>query len=239
MKKAILTSSLIIASLTSTSATYAASTQVKQGTIFTTSTIAGAILGGPVGFFLGAIGGAYMGEQIDKADKVDLMQEKLEEAEFRVTELHTQLAQVVDQTTDLPQNVDLTGAKDKSLSLQALKLQVLFHTGEDQISRRSKEKMNALSLFLQEHPNLNVRLDGHADPRGTDEYNNVLSDQRALAVQRALEIHGIDSSRIERRAFGASRSMTTMGDTEGYALDRRVDIKVYSPTGTKSLAQLN
>jgi len=237
MKKVIVISSLIIASLTSISSTYAASTEIKQGTVFTTTTIAGAVLGGPVGFFLGAIGGAYMGEQIEKADKAHDMQGKLTEAESQLAQLHTQIGLMNDQAISLRHGNGLIQGKD--LALQALKLQILFHTGADQISSRSKEKVGALAAFLQEHPKVNVRLGGHADPRGTDEYNNVLSDQRALAVQSALEIQGIDSGRIERNAYGSSQSTTVMGDTEGYAMDRRVDIEIFSATESKGLAQLN
>ena len=69
------------------------------------------------------------------------------------------------------------------------------------------------------------------------EYNNVLSDQRALTVQTALEKSGIDSYRIERRAFGADKSQAINGDYEAYAMERRVDIEIYNPMIVSSLVQ--
>ena len=92
MKKTIAISAIIIASLATIPAIYAISMQSKQKSVFTATAISGAILGGPIGFFLGALGGTYVGEQIDKTDKIKIMQWKLEEAETHIAELYTQLA---------------------------------------------------------------------------------------------------------------------------------------------------
>ncbi len=202
-------------------------TGLKQGAVFTTSTIAGAVLGGPVGFILGALGGAYMGEQIEKADHADYTAWELAEAEDQIVELHTQLASANNAVENL-----------SNVAMQSLEFQVLFHTGEDQLNTRSVKRVEALGRYLEKNPGLSVRLVGRADPRGTDEYNNVLSEHRALAVQNALETYGIESHRIERRAYGASQSTAAKGDHEAYALERRVDIEVFNPAA-KGFAQLN
>ena len=227
MKKAIAVSSVVIASCIAAPATFAVSTEVKQGTIFTTSTVAGAVLGGPVGFILGALGGAYMGEQMEKADSADKTSWKLAEAEAHIAELHTQLAQANTRASDLA-----------DFAMDSLEFQVLFHTGADSLTQRGKEKVAALAAFLRDNPGLSVRLGGHTDPRGTDEYNNVLADHRALAVQNALEVRGVTLDRIERRAFGASQSTSSKGDFEKYAMERRVDIEIFDPVNTAGMAQL-
>src|SRR5690606_14699506 len=61
-----------------------------------------------------------------------------------------------------------------------LEFQVLFATGEDSLSSQDSKRIKSLATYLMNNPELKVRLDGHADPRGTDEYNNVLSEERAL-----------------------------------------------------------
>ncbi|MEX1032341.1 MAG: OmpA family protein [Cellvibrionaceae bacterium] len=228
MKKLLLITSIALAS---TSATVPATagekaTTLKQGAVFSTAAITGAVAGGPLGFILGAIGGAYLGEQIKTADNAQFTELELAENKMQVAELQTQLAQA-----------DAKVGKLSQLALDKLEFQILFHTGADQLTERGEARVGALAKFLQQHPGLSVRLTGYADPRGTDEYNNVLSDHRAQAVQAALKNAGVDNYRIERRAFGADKSMAPKGDYEAYAMERRVDIEIFNPLVANSLVQ--
>lgn len=201
-------------------------TSLKQGAVFTTSTVLGAVAAGPVGFILGALGGAYLGEQVKKADQAQFTELELAEHKMQVAELQTKLAQADSKVGELTQ-----------LALDKLEFQVLFHTGADQLTERGLERVVALASFLQQHPGLAVRLTGYADPRGTDEYNNVLSEHRARAVEDALHAMGIENYRIERRSFGADKSLAPKGDYEAYAMERRVDIEIYNPMVVDTLVQ--
>ena len=146
--------------------------------------------------------------------------------EQQIAELKTRIARADAEIGELSQ-----------LALDKLEFQVLFHTGADQLTNRGQARVAALASFLQQHPGLSVRLTGHADPRGTDEYNNVLSDERALSVQKSLEAAGISEYRIERRAFGSLESSSQKGDFEAYAMDRRVEIEIFNPVINPSLVQ--
>lgn len=121
---------------------------------------------------------------------------------------------------------------------EPLQLEVLFETGDDQLSRDNHRALGVLARFLLEYPHLAIRLDGFADPRGTDEYNNVLSDYRARAVQEALIAAGIAPGRIERRVHGAGLTRATAGNYQSYALERRVDIHIYNPAEHEALAAI-
>ena len=118
MKKIIAISSLVMASIASAPSSFAVSTDVKQGTVFTTSTVAGAVLGGPVGFILGALGGAYMGEQIEKADNAGKDAWRLAEAEAHIADLHTQLAQASGRQV-IPVIADVTRADGAQQAIDA------------------------------------------------------------------------------------------------------------------------
>ncbi|SDK79931.1 OmpA family protein [Microbulbifer yueqingensis] len=193
-------------------------TPAKQATVFTGAAVAGAAVGGPVGFIAGALGGAWLGEQIRQAEEADM--------------LATQLSASRAELGDLAQQLDAarTSANDAStLALDSLQFQLLFSTGEDRLQESQLAQVAALADFLRRHPDLQVQLEGRADPRGTDGYNNVLSDQRALSVQRALQEQGIDPARISRRAMGSTYSQATRGDTDAYAMERRVDIYFQLP----------
>ena len=228
MKKLAIATSIALVATGATEAAMAADkkTQRKQEAVVLTSAFVGAAAGGPVGFVLGALGGGLVANDIEKAGKVEQTQLELAENNMQLAELRTQLASADAKVGELSQ-----------LALDKLEFQVMFHTGADQLTDRGEARVIALANFLKQHPGLSVRLSGHADPRGTDEYNNVLSDQRALTVQTALEIAGIDSYRIERRAYGADKSAAIKGDYEAYAMDRRVDIEIYNPMIVSSVVQ--
>lgn len=116
-----------------------------------------------------------------------------------------------------------------------LQLEILFDSGDDQLTRQNRHAIQILAHFLLEHPHLAIRLDGFADPRGTDEYNNVLSDYRTRAVQEALVVAGVAPQRIERRAHGAGLTRAMAGNYQSYALERRVDIHIYDPAEHQAL----
>lgn len=193
-------------------------TPAKQATVFTGSAIAGAAVGGPVGFIAGALGGVWLGEQIRQAEEANMLASQLNDSRMELSNLAQQLDAARVSANDANQ-----------LALDTLQFQLLFTTGDDQLQTGQMQQLSALAEFLARHPELQVQLDGHSDPRGSDGYNNVLSDQRALSVQLALEDYGVEPSRISRRAYGASHSQAPRGDADAYALERRVDIRFSQP----------
>src|SRR5690606_6553986 len=102
--------------------------------------------------------------------------------------------------------------------------QILFATGDDTLSELDLQRVRILADHLQANPALHVTLEGHADPRGTDEYNNVLSQERAKAVKEALEKSGVDGRRITYTGHGDRFSSAAKGDEEAYRQERRVDV---------------
>jgi len=73
-------------------------------------------------------------------------------------------------------------------------------------------------------PDVVVKVEGYADPRGTESENLKLSGDRAEAVRAALMAGGIADSRIVVVAHGEDGAGTSEGDVDGYALNRRVVI---------------
>ncbi len=70
-----------------------------------------------------------------------------------------------------------------------------------------------------------VRLEGHADERGSREYNIGLGERRSQAVRRMLLIQGASSNQISTVSFGEERPAAMGSDEDSYALNRRVEIK--------------
>ena len=190
-------------------------TELKQATAFTSLGVLGVVAAGPVGMLVGAIGGAYIGEQIKKADGMEAL-------ELANANTEAQLKKV---TRDLGlRNQEM--ARLEQATLESLQLQILFPTGSDELTPQGKQQVLSLARFLVQNSNLQIHLQGHSDPRGTDEYNDVLSHQRALSIQVALEQVGIDTQRIRVTAHGSAYSTATRGNLESYAFDRRVEIEI-------------
>jgi peptidoglycan-associated lipoprotein len=81
------------------------------------------------------------------------------------------------------------------------------------------------AMQLAGNSNLRVRLEGHADERGSREYNIGLGERRSQTVRRMLLIQGAATSQISTVSFGEERP-AAMGDSEDdYAQNRRVEIK--------------
>jgi peptidoglycan-associated lipoprotein len=77
---------------------------------------------------------------------------------------------------------------------------------------------------LANNARVRVRLEGHADERGSREYNIGLGERRAQAVRRMLLIQGASASQISTVSFGEERPAAMGSDEEAYALNRRVEI---------------
>lgn len=78
---------------------------------------------------------------------------------------------------------------------------------------------------LANNSRIRMRLEGHADERGSREYNIGLGERRAQAVRRMLLIQGASASQIATVSFGEERPAAMGNDEESYSLNRRVEIQ--------------
>ncbi|MGA3159150.1 MAG: OmpA family protein [Steroidobacteraceae bacterium] len=101
---------------------------------------------------------------------------------------------------------------------------VLFDSGSSSLKTGADEVIARLSQFLQNHPSIMVRIEGHTDSLGSDSHNETLSLRRAEAVASALQNDGIDSARIEVLGRGRSAPIAGNGTGAGRQLNRRVEI---------------
>jgi peptidoglycan-associated lipoprotein len=107
-------------------------------------------------------------------------------------------------------------------------LVVYFDYDEADIKPEFNAMLQAHGRNLAANPNMQVRLEGHADERGSREYNIGLGERRAQAVKQALLLQGAGASQLSTVSYGEERPAATGSDEESWALNRRVEI-VYSP----------
>ncbi len=101
-----------------------------------------------------------------------------------------------------------------------------FDYNSDRLSPAAKDVLGKLATCFTEGPlrDETMLLVGHADPRGSDEYNMVLGSRRAANVQRALTPLGMPESRISATSRGEMDAVG--GDETGWARDRKVEVRL-------------
>jgi outer membrane protein OmpA-like peptidoglycan-associated protein len=99
---------------------------------------------------------------------------------------------------------------------------VVFDTARSTIRPQSQKVLEQLLAWLQANPSISrVRLEGHTDNRASDEYNQGLSERRAIAVADWLVDHGLDHNRILAVAFGETRPLALNDSSVGRQENRR------------------
>jgi peptidoglycan-associated lipoprotein len=109
-------------------------------------------------------------------------------------------------------------------------LAVMIHFDLDRSNIRSDD-MGALDqkvAILQANPDLRIRVGGHCDERGSDEYNLALGNRRAQSTKQYLVSHGIDAGRIETQSWGEERPLVDGHDESAWSQNRRAEFEVTS-----------
>jgi outer membrane protein OmpA-like peptidoglycan-associated protein len=112
--------------------------------------------------------------------------------------------------------------------LDGLQGDVLFRTGSAEITPEIAHQIQVIAQAVAKSPQLKVRIDGYTDPRGSDESNMKLSQERADAVRDMLMAAGLDTGVLEVNAYGRTQSVAT--DSDGFALERRVRLTLRMDT---------
>ncbi|MCO4770094.1 MAG: OmpA family protein [Deltaproteobacteria bacterium] len=104
---------------------------------------------------------------------------------------------------------------------------ILFVTAKDVILRRSYPILEAVKNTILDNPRiLKVRIEGHTDDRGSDGYNQRLSDQRAAAILRYLIAAGVSAERLESVGYGEVRPIDSNDTADGRERNRRVEFTI-------------
>jgi peptidoglycan-associated lipoprotein len=109
---------------------------------------------------------------------------------------------------------------------QRLMDQLIVYFDYDQIEIRSEfgTTLSAHGQYLAANPRAQIRLEGHADERGSREYNIGLGERRAQAVRRALMLQGASSEQLSSVSYGEERPAAVGSDEEAMSLNRRVEL---------------
>ena len=98
---------------------------------------------------------------------------------------------------------------------------VFFATNESILTTASRETLRAQAAWLRENSNITVVLEGHADERGTREYNLALGERRANSAKDYLMTYGISSDRIMIISYGKERPVDSGSNPLAWSKNRR------------------
>jgi peptidoglycan-associated lipoprotein len=100
---------------------------------------------------------------------------------------------------------------------------VYFDFDKSDIKSDFRDIIQAHAEYLANNSNVSVTLEGHADERGTREYNIALGERRANSVQKMLTLQGAAASQINVVSYGEERPAALGHDEDAWALNRRVE----------------
>ena len=103
---------------------------------------------------------------------------------------------------------------------------VLFDFGKYTLKPGAREKLAKISGIVLAHPGLKLQVEGHTDSVGGDEYNQLLSEQRAASVRDFLVQQGVPAGSVSARGFGKTQPVATNDTPEGRQRNRRVELVV-------------
>jgi outer membrane protein OmpA-like peptidoglycan-associated protein len=154
-------------------------------------------LGAVIGAAVGGTAGAIIGHQMDK--QAEEIKDKVPEAK-----------------------VERVG---EGIVVE-LSSQILFGFDQADLSTEAKSNLDQLVKVLNEYPDTDIELQGHTDSRGSEAYNQTLSERRAGAVSSYLASRGINNTRLSTKGFGETMPKYDNDSEEGRAQNRRVEFLI-------------
>ena len=156
-------------------------------------------LGAIIGAALGGAGGALIGKKMDK----------------QAQEIKTEVPNATVERVGEGINVTFDAG-------------VLFGFDKSNLSAVAQDNIKQLAVILNKYPDTYVRVEGHTDDKGTDEYNMGLSERRTKSVMAFLQAQGIASSRIQGFWYGESQPKVANDTDANRAINRRCEFSIFA-----------
>jgi len=161
------------------------------------------LIGAAIGAAVGGMAGAGVGKMMDN-----------QERDMRAALANSEAAAI---------------KREGNLLAISLKGDLTFDTNSATVRPGLYSEIDRIADVLYRYPQTVVRVEGHTDSRGSEEYNLDLSQRRADAVKNLLTQRGLAANRVETVAFGESKPIATNETEAGRQMNRRVEIKI-APT---------
>lgn len=131
--------------------------------------------------------------------------------------------------TSKPANDPLAGdieSVNRYVREQGLLSDVMFDYDRDELRQDARRQLEANARFLKEYLQFKIALEGHADERGTVEYNLALGHKRASNARTFLDTMGVEHDRLQATSYGKERPVCTDSQETCWQRNRRVHFEI-------------
>ncbi len=109
---------------------------------------------------------------------------------------------------------------------------VYFSTDSTDLTPEAQQTLNGQARWLRQYPQYTITIEGHADERGTREYNIALGARRATTVRNYLAQNGVGANRIRTISFGKERPVAVCNDISCWSQNRRAQTVLNNRAGS-------
>jgi len=142
-------------------------------------------------------------------------------ASLLLTACATQKKVAKDSSTGLIQSDVYTGGDTVEFLATGVKDRVFFGTNKSILTTASRDTLRKQAAWMRKNKDITVTVEGHADERGTREYNLALGDRRANAVKDYLLTYGISGGRVSVISYGKERPVNSGSSPLAWSQNRR------------------
>lgn len=127
----------------------------------------------------------------------------------------------ISQPEEKPVESELDGSQRA-----ALEERISFAFDQSELSPAARQTLAAKAEILRQFPSIALQIQGHADERGSDEYNLALSNRRAVSAMRFLVQQGVPANRFATVGYGEERPLDPAETESAWAVNRRDEFRV-------------
>lgn len=116
--------------------------------------------------------------------------------------------------------------EERQRVISTLTERIHFDFDKSEIRSDAEQVLQQKVSVLREYPGVTLRIEGHADERGSNEYNLALGQRRAEAARRYLMSYGIEANRLSIISYGEERPLVNQSNEEAWAQNRRDEFAI-------------
>ena len=141
-----------------------------------------------------------------------------------VEEVDSQQATTVDLTSDSDTSSGATSDPMSDVDIGEPYVKIYFDYDQDTLREDALSDLLKVSRLMKDNPKYTLLVEGHADERGTREYNLALSERRAKAVEDFLSASGVSSFNVEVVGYGEEKPADNGSNESAWSQNRRAEL---------------
>ena len=162
----------------------------------------------------------------DSIDAANRAREEAERQRLAAEEAARREAAAREEAARLAREAEERTRAAMAAARSAFATAIYFELDQSELTMASRSILEAKLPLLRANPNVRIRIAGHADDRGSDDYNVALSQRRAAAARRFLVDQGIAQDRVDVVGFGEERPARMGSGEEVWAMNRRAEFEI-------------